>query len=149
MKKSNKTLKILACILFVVVIAGNVYFYLLYKNARDSDPNVQTEQIVSSLKRTVDVPNETPSVLTVVDKSKLKDSQIAQKSENGDKILLFQKAGQVYIYRPSTDKLINILSIAPSNQAATQATPTENQTQTQPESQNTQTNQSSTTNTNR
>lgn len=142
MKKSKKLLKIGIPLLFVVIIAGNVYFYLQYKDARDNDPNVQTQQIVDSLKRTVDVPNETPSVLTVVDKSKLKDSQIAQKSENGDKILLFQKAGQVYIYRPSTDKLVNILTIATNTPAATTPAPTEDKSQ----SEKTETNTSNSTN---
>lgn len=114
MKKSTKMLGLIIAGLFLVSLISNGYFYLKYKHARDSDPNIQTQQIVASLQRTVDVPDETPSVLTVVDKSKLKDSQIAEKAENGDKILLFQKAGEVYIYRPSTDKLINILNITNS-----------------------------------
>lgn len=110
--KKIKTSTLVIVVLLAVSVVANVYFYTRYKNAENKDPNVQTERIVASLKKTTDVPNETPSVLTVVDKSKLADSQIAEKAENGDKILLFQKAGEVYIYRPSTDKLINILNIS-------------------------------------
>jgi hypothetical protein len=116
--KKVKISTLLLVLVIVVSAAGNFYLYHRYKDAQNKDPNIQTQRIVDSLKKTTDVPNETPSVLTVVDKSKLTDSQIAQKAENGDKILLFQKAGEVYIYRPSTDKLINILNISSAKQSA-------------------------------
>lgn len=121
--KKKTVLRTIVVLLFIATLAGNGYFYAKYKNTRDNDPNIQTERIVNTLKKSVDVPDETPSVLTVVDKSKLKDNQIAEKAENGDKILLFQKSGKVYIYRPSSDKLINILNIS-SNTQPTNSTDT-------------------------
>jgi hypothetical protein len=98
-------------LLLVASILGNLVFYHRYKKAQNDNPNIQTQRIVDELRKTISLPNETPSVLTVVDKSKLADSEIAKDAQNGDKILLFQKAGQVVVYRPSSHKLINMLSL--------------------------------------
>lgn len=124
-------------ILLLLSVAGNAYFYFQYRNAQNDNPNIQTERIVENLKQITNVPDETPSVLTVVDKSKLADSQIAQNAENGDKIVIFQKAGQVYIYRPSSNKLINILSLS-ANASNENGTSNEANSQTQPPAENTE-----------
>jgi len=107
----GKSLIVLVIIL-LASIAGNMYLYGRYKKAENANPDIQTQKIVNELKSITALPDETPSVLTVVDKSKLTDSAIAKNAENGDKILLFQKAGKVYIYRPSSHKLVNILNLS-------------------------------------
>lgn len=103
----------------LLLAAGNVYFYSQYRQARDTDPTTQTTKIVSELKRSVSLPDGTPSILTVVDRTKLKDRQIADKAQNGDKILVYQQAGQVYIYRPFTGKLVDILKLSPTSAEGT------------------------------
>lgn len=58
--------------------------------------------------------DETPALATVTDKAKL-TTKFLQKAENGDKILIYQKAGRVIIYRPSIDRIIDVgpVQIAP------------------------------------
>ena len=61
------------------------------------------------------LPNdETPALATVTDKAKL-TTKFLQKAENGDKILIYQKASRVIIYRPSIDRIIDVgpVQIAP------------------------------------
>jgi len=65
--------------------------------------------------------DETPALATVTDKAKL-TTKFLQKAENGDKILIYQKAGRVIIYRPSIDRIIDvgpvqIAPLSPSEQA--------------------------------
>jgi hypothetical protein len=123
-------LVIVIAVLLLASIGFNIFYYHKYQGAQNKNPDVQTQRIVDDLKKSTSIPNETPSVLTVVDKSKLTDSAIAKNAENGDKILLFQKAGEVIIYRPSTHKLINILSLtsqSSSNQGTTGDTTQKNQ----------------------
>lgn len=113
----NATMKkvFLAAISVVLLasVVANIVLLRKYQQARDSNPSNQTQQIVSELRKSTALPDEEPSVLTVVDKAKLSNAELAKSSENGDKILLFQKAGKAVIYRPSTKKLITILNLQP------------------------------------
>jgi hypothetical protein len=111
MKRIKSLGTLVVGLLLLASVATNVVLYIRYEHAQNNNPDIQTQRIVDDLKKTTSIPNETPSVLTVVDKSKLTDSEIARSAQNGDKILLFQKAGKVIIYRPSTHKLINILTL--------------------------------------
>jgi hypothetical protein len=119
MKRLKNPLIIIVAVAILASLTANAVLYTKYKKAQDNNPDVQTSRIVAELEKSIDLPNEQPSVLTVVDKSKLTDSEIAKKAENGDKILLFQKAGQVIIYRPETKKLVNILNLTTNKTGGT------------------------------
>jgi len=55
---------------------------------------------------------EEPTIATVSDPSLLKDQSFFLKSEIGDKVLFFTKAKKAILYRPSTDKILDIVSIS-------------------------------------
>lgn len=55
---------------------------------------------------------ETPTLATVSDASKVRSQAFFKDSQNGDKVLLYSKAGEAILYRPSTKKII---SVAPVN----------------------------------
>lgn len=120
MKKPKNIIIAALGLLILASLAANVVLYSKYTKVQNDNPNIQTQRIIDELGKTIALPDETPSVLTVVDKSKLADSEIAKKAQNGDKILLFQKAGQVVVYRPSTHKLINILNLSRDGKAQPQ-----------------------------
>lgn len=54
--------------------------------------------------------DEDPALLTVTDKSKV-SSRLAQKVQNGDKLLIYQKNQQAIIYRPSINKIIGVVPV--------------------------------------
>jgi hypothetical protein len=108
-------------VVIVLLVAGNIFFFVKYRQAVDNNPDVQTQRIIDDLRKTTTLPDETPSIVTVVDKTKLSNPTVAQGVENGDKIMLFQKAEKVVIYRPSTGQLVNILNLVSSDQATTPA----------------------------
>lgn len=68
-------------------------------------------------------PNETPKVATVSDKTKLLDQPFFQNAQEGDKVLLFYQAKKAILFRPSTNKIIEVapLNVA-ENKSAVQAT---------------------------
>jgi hypothetical protein len=63
----------------------------------------KTIQKVSQL---IELPNEQPSIATVVDASKLKGQEFFANAENGDKVLIYAKAKVSILYRPSSNKII-------------------------------------------
>ncbi len=51
--------------------------------------------------------NEKPIIATVTDKSALK-TPFLQEASNGDRILIYEKAKRVIIYRPSLHKIVDV-----------------------------------------
>jgi hypothetical protein len=54
---------------------------------------------------------ETPTVATISDKEKLKDQPFFKMAENGDILFAYTTAMQAILYRPSTNKIINVAPI--------------------------------------
>jgi hypothetical protein len=52
--------------------------------------------------------DEVPQIATVLDKDALKDQAFFLNSENGDKVLIYSKAMKAVLYRPSTNKIIEV-----------------------------------------
>ena len=70
---------------------------------------------------------EEPTIATVSDPTKLKDQPFFANAKEGDKVLIYQKAKQAYLYSVSQNKLIDV---APINVGATsQGTTTPTATQ--------------------
>lgn len=82
----------------------------------------ETQEIIEAVGRLVELPSdEVPTVASVTDVNKLADQPFFAKAQNGDKVLVYSKAGKVIIYRPSTNKVVEIAPI----QTAPSASPAE------------------------
>lgn len=118
-------LKLVIIAIFIAVAAvPSVYFYNQYQKAQESLKNPQkavneeTKKIIEKVGKLIDLPKgEEPTVATITDKNKLKDQSFFSKAENGDKVLIFGKAQKAILYRPSTNKIIEV---APVNLGNTQ-----------------------------
>lgn len=62
--------------------------------------------------------DETPTIATVEDKTKLADQAFFSAAENGDKLLIYTKAQKAIVYRPSTNQIINVGPISIDPQAS-------------------------------
>jgi len=96
-------------------ITTSFYYFNKYKNLK-SNPNLdaqkETKVLLASLGKLIELPNnETPTIATVIDKDKLKDQPFFAKAENGDKLLAYTKSMKAILYRPSTNKIINVAPI--------------------------------------
>ncbi len=107
-KRKVSTLTIILAAVCVVAITASVWFYILYSNKQSE--SAKQQQIVDKVARTIELPHETPTVVTVADKERLTNKQLASKVDNGDVLLVFAQAKQLVIYRPSSDKVTNMLS---------------------------------------
>ncbi|MEO6536945.1 MAG: hypothetical protein ABIT47_04585 [Candidatus Paceibacterota bacterium] len=104
---------ILSILLIVAVlgIAGTAYYYHQYQVLK-KNPNAAQEaevaQLVGEVSTLILLPNETPTVATVLDTKALTDQPFFAKALNGDKVLVFVNAKEAILYRPSAHKLINV-----------------------------------------
>jgi len=113
--------KWLVLLLVVALIVGGAYLAYRYKqlkeeNDRLSNPaevaKVATAKLVADVAQLTELPTgETPTIATVSDASKLKNQAFFAKAQNGDKVLIYTQAKRAYLYRPSTDKIIEIAPI--------------------------------------
>lgn len=61
--------------------------------------------------------DEEPALATITDKNKI-NTPFLKKAENGDKMLIYQEAKRIILYRPSLDRIIDVgpVSIATPGQ---------------------------------
>lgn len=121
--KSKKNVKLGVILLFILAVIGvsgfMTYNYIQDQNAkieRLSDPQQAAKDEAAKVKDLVaalaDVPaDETPTIATVNDASKLKGQAFFKNAENGDKVLIFTKEKKAYLYRPSTNKIIEVAPV--------------------------------------
>jgi C4-dicarboxylate transporter len=96
----------------IIGVAAGVFFWSQRKdNPGDLLMNMTDDQseVVKQVQRLMELPDETPSVVTVMDKTKLPEQAFFAKAENGDKVLLYTSTEKAILYRPSSKKLIEVM----------------------------------------
>lgn len=125
-------------ILILIVLAafgmyGTWHFYGKYQAVLKNpalEAQKETEALVTTLSKMMELPkDETPTIATISDKEKLKDQIFFKMAENGDKLFAYNKAMIAILYRPGTNKIINVAPIG-INQPATIAPETKQSTST-------------------
>jgi hypothetical protein len=127
--------KVVVGAIAVLLIAGIGFFAWQYKHAHDevarlSNPQeaakAEVQQLTDKVSKLVVMPNETPTLATVNDPSKLKDQTFFARAEKGDKVLIFTQAKRAILYRPSTNKVIESapVNIGDGSAQSTGSTPT-------------------------
>lgn len=107
----------------ILIVGSILYFLNLNKTGTQAS---EVPELVLKIGRIVELPaNETPTLATVSDKSKLAGQAFFLNAENGDKVLIYEKSGKAILFRPATNKIINMSSInAPvSNQNTPSSSP--------------------------
>lgn len=106
-------------LVFLVLVGGGLgyqkYASLREENQRLSNPEAAAEdeatRIKSEVAQLIELPNETPTIATVVDAEKLRSQPFFASAQNGDRVLLFAQAKKAILYRPSTKKLVEVAPI--------------------------------------
>lgn len=122
--KLNKVnLALAVAVVAALAVAG--FFYNRYQDARSQlnqhdiiSPQQQQankdkiSEIVARVgKLTVLPQGETPTLAEVTDISKLVNQPFFAKAQNGDEVLIYTGAKTAYLYRPSTNQLINVAPV--------------------------------------
>lgn len=112
----QKTL--LFAIIVVIVLGIGAYYFLIYqKNQKSSqDPTqaavIEAQNLIEKIGKFIELPNEQPQIATVSDASRLPNQPFFAKAKNGDKVLIYNIAKKAILYRPSTNKIIDVAPLA-------------------------------------
>ncbi len=117
-KKSRKKISFILALAFLVllaiVVSAGIYFFSQYQKtqALAKNPKLAIEEenkkVVAQVGKLIKLPSETPSVATVSDITKLGNQTLFQNAQNGDKVIIFNKAKRAIVYRPSENLIIEI-----------------------------------------
>jgi hypothetical protein len=111
-KEPSNTKRIVFVIILLIAIGAGVFFFIKYRQAVNDNPQAETKDLTATISKSVQLPNETPTVATVVDKNKLANKALSSKAKNGDKLLIYSNAKRLILYRPDDKKVIDMLSIS-------------------------------------
>jgi hypothetical protein len=99
----------------ILGVLGTCYFYGKYRAIKtnpDSEVQKETQALVSALGKLMELPrDETPAIAVISDKEKLKDQPFFKNAENGDRLFAYNTAMIAILYRPRTNKIINVAPI--------------------------------------
>jgi hypothetical protein len=117
----NKTALYVAILVILAATSGYFYWQNKQNLAKLNNPNQASEQETKALTEQVgklmDLPkDESPTVISVVDKEKVKEQAFFTSAENGDKVLVYTAAKKAILYSPVTGKIIEVgpVDIAPT-----------------------------------
>lgn len=119
-RSSHRAAYAIFALLLLSALGFGGFFFYKYQDALQREPNRESQRITQAIEKVVALPDEEPVLSTVQDKSKLTNTALRVRAENGDKLLIYSKAKRLIIYRPSTKKVVDMLTIqgAPSDVAA-------------------------------
>lgn len=104
-------------LVLLAITVPSYYFYNKYQKSQEllKNPTESAKQeiktLVEQVGKLIELPSEEPTLATVSDKSKLSDQAFFQKAENGDKVLIYSQMRKAILYRPSTNKIIEVSMI--------------------------------------
>ncbi len=109
--KRNIKKSLIILLLILVSFGSAVYFYTQFKNTSTSDSEQEIAETVEKVSDIFMLPDEIPSLATVTQKELLAEQPFFNNAQNGDKVLIYVKAGKAILYRPSEHKIIEVAPI--------------------------------------
>lgn len=115
--KSSKKIRVIVFFILVIAIGGVLTSYYMWKKVKNlENPSLAIEsevkKIVGDISNIFVLPmDETPTLATVSDPSKLKSQAFFANAEAGDKVLIYTKSKKAILWRPSISKIVEISAI--------------------------------------
>lgn len=108
-------LKLILLAVAIAAIAPSAYFYYSWSRAkyRISHPaeaaKVDADKLVNAVAKLMLIPNEAPQIADITsDVAKLASQKFFAEAKDGDKLLVFSKAREAILFRPSIGKIIDV-----------------------------------------
>lgn len=99
-------------VLLLISLFGTFYFYRQVSNDPAKLAKDDLNNTIMAVGKILVLPqNETPSLATVSDPSKLKDQPFFAAAESGDKVLVYSLAKKAILYSPKLNKIVEVAPI--------------------------------------
>lgn len=98
----------------IVLLSASMAGYFAYRAANSAPPSEaeEIERLVREVGKKTELPTgETPTLATVTNRDRLDNQVFFQNAKNGDKILIYPRAGEAVLYRPDTGKILAMSGI--------------------------------------
>ncbi|MEI6690378.1 MAG: LytR C-terminal domain-containing protein [bacterium] len=125
----NKKLLIISIPLLVIILGPSLFFYSKYRQASSELAKISpakaedVKKIVTKIGQLMELPaGEEPAMATVADKDKLQGEKFFELAQNGDKVLIYEKSQKAILYRPTTNKIVDVSRIGANPEVAGAAT---------------------------
>lgn len=121
---ASKWINIISLVVVAIAVLAASYFFLQYQKSQKLLQNptakaqAETQELLEQVGKIYALPNGTPTVATVSDKSKLSTQAFFASAQNGDKVLIYTDAKKAILYRPSTGQVIEVGPITIQDQKA-------------------------------
>lgn len=128
LKPSGRT--VVEVLMGIAIVALALWSWTLYSDKQNLNEQItkvnnnpqlavqkQTNDLIKSVGKLYHLPaNEQPTIASVTDAAQAKkQSAFFNDAKNGDKVLMYVKAGEAILYRPSTNKIILVAPLTFSN----------------------------------
>lgn len=126
----NKYISSFLVLVLVVSVGAAGYFYMQYSDAQKKLMVAQSKtgtsnaaadaRVLAQVEKLIELPkDESPTLATVSDKSKLSSQNFFRNAQNGDRLIIFVKSKKVILYRPTENKIIEVGTISVSQNTST------------------------------
>jgi hypothetical protein len=111
-------------LIVIVLLLASLFLYDQYREAKrklEAGTTKNSQQVtdtVSRVSKLILLPtNETPTIVTVKDASKLKGEAFYTDAKDGDVTLVYSKQKRAILYRPSQNIIVNVaaVTVEPTN----------------------------------
>jgi hypothetical protein len=106
---------LLLTVLVIALTATSIYFYQRSRRVSigsTASDTGETKALIAEVGKLMFLPeNETPTIATVSDPSKLKDQSFFVDAKEGDKVLIYTNAKKAILYDPLAKKIVNVAPI--------------------------------------
>lgn len=113
---NEKTRKAFYRTLFVIIVVLAIVFSLgaMYKADQAADEKllkVENQVMLDRISKLLNLPDEAPIISTVNSKEDFAKAPAFRDAEKGDKLIVWVSANQAVLYRPSTNKVIDVTTV--------------------------------------
>lgn len=111
-KKRRRYIKLIPWLLILILIIVSVFLWYEYSQAKQKLNTTSVsynQQLTLQLSRLIQIPNTKPVILTLKNANNVKKIAFYSSAKNGDIVFEWTKDNEYILYRPSTNKIINII----------------------------------------
>lgn len=114
----QKTVIVIIGLVILLTGVPSLYFYSKYRDAQKklANPTQYAQEEVRALAekvgKLIELPaDEQPTIANVTDAARLSAQPFFANAQNGDKLLIYTNAKKAFLYRPSTNKIIEVAPV--------------------------------------